>query len=336
MSNTLFAISLALVVPACVTDPELDTDEVALSTPIVIASGQDTPLGVIVDSTTAYWVNATNLGEGPTDLVSTKKSGGATVEVLVSAIASAGAPSQDALKLYWPAGATTPHEGGLFSRAKAGGAVTTLVPDLRVFSAAPSGSWVYFVSPDDGGFVGRVAKSGGPVTVLANDVGPGLDNIPVIGFAGDRVVFTQSTFGVECDGRVRSVPKTGGTVATHAADLCNLFHLRTDDDAAYWTETDSTAGTGRLRKLELTDGAMPVDLDTVDGQAMFVATDAFAVYYTAALPDGTSAIRRVGKHGHAGATIATDPGLAFSLAIDGAHAYWTSPFTGEVKRVRRW
>jgi hypothetical protein len=336
MFKTLHLTSLALALPACLeVSDDVATDEAALAIPTVIASGQDTPLGVIADATTAYWVNAINFTADPYDIAATAKAGGQPVRVLESAIPNVGQLSQDESRLFWPVGAAEPNVGGLFSRPKASGPVTTLVANLRVFHAVPSGTVIYFISPDDGGFIGRVSKSGGPVTKLATNLGDGLDNIPILAVTRDRIVFTQSTFGVDCDGRVRSLPKSGGPVTTHASDICHLFYLGADTLFAFWTESNAETGVGRLMRLWLGGPAAPIELDTVAGQATFLATDLIAVYYQAALDDGTTALRRVTKFGDTAATIATDDTLAFSLALDDAFAYWTSPFTGDVKRVRR-
>lgn len=326
------------------TDAAPDTDELGAleqqaQIPTIIASGEDFPVGVIADATRAYWFNAPNFATEPADLRSVAKTGGGTPITLVEDVVDAGVIRQDDTRLYWPMGAVTPFVGGIQSRAKIGGPVTTLLKSLRVFHIIVVGSSIYFVSPDEGGFLGRIPKTGGAVTKIATDLGPGLDNIPMMGLAGDYIAWTQSTFDAECDGRVRIVLKNGGPVTDVATGLCSLFGFDTDATSVYWTDFDPALAIGRLMRLKINPPISlgPVLLDKVDGQAKFIASqpsDPSFVYYSAN-DGGVDQIRKIPKLFGPRTVLAEDPEITFFVSIDATHVYWTTPLTGEVKRVPR-
>jgi hypothetical protein len=327
---------LATTVTACAVDAgELATTEQAVvQTPEVLATGQDLPLSVVVGATKVYWVNAPNFGEDPASILSTPKAGGAGGIVVESDIPNMGTLRLDSERLYWPMGAVEPGVGGVQSRRKGHGPVTDLVQNRRVFHIALAGDYIYLATPDDGGQIQRIAKTGGALTTLAKDVGPGLDNIPFIAVSGDRVVFSQSTFDDECDGRVRSVPVTGGPITTLDSGICNLFALVADGRSVYWAEYDSEINTGRVMRVKLDAGGGPTVLDTVAAQPMFLARDGHHVYYTTW--DGANGeVRRVAKRSGASEALATEQLLPFSIDVDPTHVYWTTLFDGEVKRVAK-
>jgi hypothetical protein len=324
--------SLASCLTAAEDDALLSEDTAAIVVPpTLIASGQGEPVGVRVDAATAYWINSHVFAGGPSDIVFARKSGGGSVAVLQDKVPDMGFMELDSARVYWPQGAVEPGVGGIRSKPKAGGAVVDIVRNRRVFALALSGDHIYFASPDNGGQILRVAKTGGSITRLAT-VGPGLDNTPFISVVGDKVFFTQSTFEVECDGLVRFVPKTGGAVTTIAKDVCQLRGMAADSTAVYWAEFDGEAEVGRIMKQKAPFTGTPVVLDTLTLPPFFLALDLASVFYTAGAAT-PGVVARVAKSGGARRTLAVDQQFPSSITLDSAHVYWTTLLDGEVKRV---
>jgi hypothetical protein len=317
-------------------DEPASTDESAIVTPpTVIATGQTAPLSVVVDAHTAYWVDAIGFGEEPGNIMSAPKAGGGPVQLFEEQIPDLGFLMVDATRIYWGMGATVPGVGGIQAKAKWGGATVDIVTGLRVFATALSDRDIFFASPDDGGKILRVKKTGGPITTLASNVGPGLANVPMIALANHNVFFSQSSFGVECDGMVRFVPRTGGQITDVATEICHLIGLAADPTAVYWSEFDSATQTGRIMKMNAPYTGTPTVLDAVAIQPNLIAIDDAWVYYAATDEEGGGLIARVAKNGEQRQLLAEGQQLPLSVAVDRRHVYWTTVLDGEVKRVAK-
>jgi hypothetical protein len=326
--------TLSSCLTAAEDDESVTADTAAVIVPpTVIASGQSAPLGVQVDATTAFWINSHLFTGDPADIVSTPKAGGGPVTLVEDKIPDLGLFELDADRIYWPQGGVDPGVGGIRSKPKTGGAPVTVVANRRVFALALSGPHIYFASPDGGGKILRVAKTGGAITTLASGVGPGLDNIPLVAVTSDKVFFTQATFGVECDGMVRFVPKTGGAIKNVAKDVCNLIGLAADATAVYWTEFDSAAQVGRVMKQNAPFTGQPIVLDTVAIQPFFLELSDTSVYYTAGTIGDAGVLAKLPKTGGTRQTLAVDQQFPTTPSLDGTHVYWTTVLDGEVKRV---
>lgn len=331
---SIIACSLA----GCLDAPDAETSTqtaAVLATPTVIASGQDSPIDVVADGGTAYWINANAFGELPGDIVSAPSAGGGAVAVLEPALTDVGHLAIDDARLYWMQGATTPGVGGIRSKPRAGGAAADVVTGQRVFAMALSEHSIYFASPDQGGRLQRVAKSGGAITTLASNLGDGLDNVPVIALSNDKVFFTQSTFGVACDGQVRSVSKWGGPVTTLASNVCNLLGLAADDAAVYWSEWDNTTHVGRIMRLTAPYTGAPTALDTLTIKPGLLALDRGSLYYTAGSFADAGIVAKVPSCGGPREVLAVDQLVPLAPSVDRRHVYWTTLLDGEVKRAPR-
>lgn len=317
-------------------DAPTSVDESAVCTPpTVIATGQTAPLSVVVDDHAAYWVNAIGFGEEPGNIMAAPKAGGGPVQLFEEQVPDIGFLMVDATRLYWGMGAAEPGVGGIQAKPKAGGAPVDIVTGLRVFAAALSDRDIFFASPDDGGKLLRVRKTGGSITTLASQVGPGLDNVPMIALTNHKVFFTQASFEEECDGMVRFVPRTGGSLTTVATGICNLIGLAADATAVYWSEFDSATQTGRIMKLSAPYTGASTVLDTVALQPNLIASDDAWLYYAATDEEGAGSITRVAKSGSQRQVLAEEQQLPLSVAVDRAHVYWTTVLDGEVKRAAK-
>lgn len=332
------AFMLAGVLGGCAADadqPELATAEQAISaTPEVIADEQLLPIGVTVSGNTAFWVSAPLDSTGPSTIFATAKDGSEPVSIFEADVIDIGILGADANRLYWPMGSINEGVGGIQSKAKSGGPVTDLVSNRRVFAITLDSNNIYGASPDNNGQLIRVNKSGGPVTVLASNLGAGFDNIPVLGTNDNRLVFTQSTFETECDGRVGSIAKTGGAVTTVASGICNLIMIAVDGQTVYWTDYNSETNTGRVLRKRLNSTAAPVVIDTIAARPLFLKQDPFFLYYVSS-DNGVDSIHRLPKLFSGRTTLVTDQEFVSWLDVDQGHVYWTTILDGSVKRAAK-
>jgi hypothetical protein len=324
---------------SCVTateDEPLLAEEVSAVTvpPQLIATGQNAPVAVQVDSRNAYWVNSRVFEGEPGDIRSAPKVGGGPVRDFEEKILDIGFIALDEKRVYWTQGGADPGIGGIRSKSKLGGEPVDLVTNRRVFAMALADTQIYFASPDNGGQILRVADSGGVVSVLASNVEPGLDNTPLVAIGGDKVFFTQSEFEVDCQGLVRYVPRNGGTVKNVAKEICGLLGLAADATAVYWAEFDSEAGVGRIMKQNAPFTGTPIVLDQLTIRPTFLAVDGGALYYAAGGPGDSGIIVRIPKAGIGlRRVLAVDQQLPVSPTVDGTHVYWATLLDGEVKRA---
>lgn len=331
----LLCLTASCLAPGAGDEPT-SMDEAAIVTPpTVIATEQTVPLSVVVDASTAYWINAIGFGEEPGNIMAAPKAGGGPVQLFQEQVPDIGLLMLDATRIYWSMGATEPGVGGIQAKAKTGGAPVDIVTGLRVFAAALSDRDIFFASPDDGGKILRVKKTGGPITTLASNVGPGLANVPMIALTNYKVFFSQSTFDVECDGKVSFIPRTGGPITDVATNICHLIGLAADTTAVYWSEFDSATQTGRIMKLNAPYTGTPTALEAVAVQPSLIAIDDAWVYYAATDEEGTGRIARVAKNGKQRHVLADEQLFPASVAVDRQHVYWSTLLDGEVKRVAK-
>ncbi len=316
--------------------PEADDDAAlaALPAPTVLASGQEFPVELSVDAGAAYWVSATDFGLGPSAIRSTPKAGGGPVTDVLAGVPEVSALDVAGGRVFVGVGAAEPGVGGVQSAPAAGGPVADLLGGTRAFQVAIEGSTLYVASPDAGGRLLTLPASGGPAATLA-EVGPGLDNTPALALGGDKVFFTQSTFEVDCDGKVSFVPKAGGAPVAIAAGICGLLGMEADAHAVYWAQWDAATGVGKIVKKAAPFGAgTPVTLAELHARPTFLALDPLDVYYVTGVPGEDGRVRRVSKFGGRRRTLAAGQEFPTSVAVDKHHVYWTT-FDGGVKRVAK-
>lgn len=191
-------------------------------------------------------------------------------------------------------------------------------------------SFAYF--GDDEGGLFRVPKAGGQVTRLAQ-----LNDESIVGLIlldGDTIYFT-ATDDLGLDGRIYSLPKSGGSPAIVVNGVVTPYDMVFDATHLYWTSFGTPTEDGDVQadgKVERAakNGSGRLALASNLSAPTTLAVDATDVYFTEsgiALGNTTSGVRIVAKGGGAVRSLAgAVPAVA--LTIDAANVYF-STFDGD-------
>jgi hypothetical protein len=227
-----------------------------------IASGQDSPTQIVVDSTNVYWVTGSAC-------MSTPVSGGPVTAAVTMPNGYNFGIATDGTSLYWAGQAISgPDPAGVIVRLPPGGSASTLASaqfqprDVLVDSAR-----VYWADLNNYGVtsVMSTALVGGTVATLVPAGSPG----PVYPLA----IVGATLYGV--GDSVTSVPLAGGTVTTLAANQLSET-IAVDADNVYWV-SDSV-----IKCVPLTGGRVVTLAPAPDGpgnQSAMIAVDATSVYW---------------------------------------------------------
>ena len=166
--------------------------------------------------------------------------------------------------------------------------------------------------------VKRAPRAGGEPTVLWT--GHGMDSLGEIVVANGVVYFTE-------DGRVLSVPATGGT-ATELARASRDFpsYLAVDGEYVYWAgENENEANyLSYIRRVKTTGGRYETVYTGYYGVSSFAVKDG-AVYFAGSdatiLMNPPHRLMKVLGSGGSPTQLLETPGVIRSLAVDGEHAF---------------
>lgn len=195
------------------------------------------------------------------------------------------------------------------------------------FALTASGDALFWID-GDGKQLLRVAKTGGPITVLAT----GADTQSPFSIAADA---TDVYWLDAADATVRRTPRAGGPsqILATAQPSQGLAGVALDGGAVYFTSYDDH-GRGVIRRVSRWGGPVQTLATAVNPTA--IAVDAWFVYVAdASVLGGNNTIVRVPKLGGATITIAIGED-ALGLVADGSNLYWKRFWTGDVRRGSKW
>lgn len=263
-------------------------------TPLVLATDSSRVVGIAVDATNVYWLDA----EG--NVMKVSKCGGTATTLANAGSArggSVGAFTTDATSAYWVAGANE-----LFAAPLSGGTPVTLAPNMDTLGLTVKGANLYSVSHS---FVVTLSVHGGTPSKLAESAtyAPGLPA------ADDANVYWVGE-------GIFTAPRTGGTSTTLATARDVATGLALDDANVYWCDSSNPdAPIMRTPKA----GGRSVALATHQSGATGFATYGQDVYWT--IDEAAGAVVKVAADGGPVTTLAsaTSPG---AIAVDDTGVYW--------------
>jgi hypothetical protein len=252
---------------------------------LLLASGQNSPAALAVDSTSVYWLNGGTYADG--NLMKVAKNGGPLV-TLATAQPFPGAISLDATSVYWTI--NTGESGALLKMPKEGGTPTTLVSGLnQAGGVVVSSGDVYFTAPA----LMKVAVDGWAATTLSST-----DDADGLAVNGSGVYWTTSY-----DGTVLEMGVNGGAPTTLASGQ-HAFSIVLDSAHLYWLTGTNDAGTVMSAPLS---GAPAITLATGPLGTFGLSVGTTALYWQTYGGTGNNTLMKVPLDG--GATTALASGL---------------------------
>ncbi len=301
------------------------------ATPVVVATNQENPARLAVDTNNLYF---TNPGHGGGTVVKVALAGGTPV-VLASGQNDPQWIAVDQQSVYWIDDVVG---GSVMKVGIDGGAATTLAPGLRGPEGIALDAQNVYWCVDLDNTVMRVSKGGGTPAVLTTI--PAADN-----FGGGIAVDSTSVYFTTSSSLVGSVMKLGlgldpGAPVPLASGQSDPTELVVDATSIYWINQGSVADNfndGSVMKVAIAGGA-PVVLASSQRLPFGIAVDGTHVYWTIPgsaagnFADGT--VMTVPLAGGVPSVLAQggDPN---DIVVDSTTAYWVDNFGSEVMRVAK-
>ncbi len=230
--------------------------------PAILASGQLSPDGIVVDSVNAYWIAGGNLWRVTT--------GGGTGQML-----DTGGESPAALVLAYPYLFIAFSDSSVAEAPSGGGPLTPIVPpgSSPLYGSGPfavDGTSVY---GSDGRTIGKTPIAGGTTITLAS----GQNGVARLAVDAVSIYWTATN-----DGTVMKAPLDGSGPPVALAVLQNYpTGIAVDSTSVYWTNHAGAAScaAGAVMKVAI-GGGTPVALATGQVAADGIAVDDANVYWT--------------------------------------------------------
>ncbi len=292
---------------------------VAGSCPVVLASGQDGPMGIEVDSSEIYW---TVYGKV---LILSKYGGSSTVIVsgqnyptdIVMHHTWDPAGSVTSSTLFWtddPAGTIMKQPAGFASSIVASG-------QTHPSRIAVDETNVYWTDASSSGAVMKMPLAGGDPVVLASGQNTPLGIIVLF----EELYWTNSN----ASGMVMRMPTDGSSPpAILASGQDGPWGIATDGSYIYWT---NDLGGTVMKSSFFANDSVPTVVASGQDHPRGIVADGTDVYWTNCNANGT--VMKVHGVGGTPTTLVSGQNGPLGIHLDSTSVYWTNYYGGTVMKV---
>ncbi|HET6282530.1 MAG TPA: hypothetical protein VFH73_16315 [Polyangia bacterium] len=290
--------------------------EVGTNPPVILATSQQEPWAVAVDSTTVYWTNVTSRNPSSGTLVKVVKDKSSGTATLASG-QIVGTVALDETHVYWTGRMGS--DGRVLRMPKDG----TSVEYLAMNQSDPVGlaidaTTVYWTDSIKGMVLKRAKNDPAAMSVVVASA----QQRPWLLALGATDVYWTNRSGQA----VMRAAKDGSTPPQLVAPaLGDVFGIAVDDTWIFWRDAGA-ANQGRVMRAAL-DGSHIQQLATTTGEGpRFLAIDQSNVYWTSGT-DTEGSIMTGMKEGGGIIALATGQAGPRGIAVDDTDVYWSN-FSG--------
>jgi hypothetical protein len=294
--------------------------------PIILATGQSFPVGLVVDEGRVYWSNFAGGTIGAGSVRSVAKEGGVVSLVATELTGPTYLAASDE-SLFW----TTGGAGTVQTTPKSGGNIVNLATGISApFGIAFAGGTVYFGGTS---VLYAVSPAGGPVTTLAS----GQSTVLGLGVDGEWLYWANGAFGNPNSTVMRVRINGSAAPEVFAANQTRPTAIAFDDTHVYWTAWVGN-GADAIRRCPKS-GCVGDPQTVVSGlqlsggsNATCITVDETHLYWTS---QATSSVHRIPKGGGTPVLLATGQPAANCIQQDATAVYWTNFSGSTVMRLAK-
>jgi hypothetical protein len=288
-----------------------------------LASGQNNPFGIAVNSSYVAWTTCdgclSNLN-GMGSIMAVAPSGGTPV-ALVSGTDNGAFLAIDSTDAYW----FGPDDGTIKKVPLAGGSAVAVLSNLSndPIEIAVDATNIYWTN---GGSIHDVPLGGGMNKTLATD------STLTDQYQTQCLAVSSAGIFATTANSILMFPLAGGAATTLASGQMPLA-ITADATSVYWTNAPGGAQpTGSVMSVSATGGT-PVTLATLAALAVpaAITVDATNVYWVEAL----GSVKKVPLAGGTPVTLAAAPNNPGGIAVDATSVYWTDSAGGTVLKTAK-
>jgi hypothetical protein len=320
---------------------------------VTLASGQNHPFSLVVESGFAYWATDDEKSgdeeSGTVHRVPT--SGGLPITVASHEAGLISFNHEIAVNAgfaYWIRTEELPTKHGDFRKVivaapVSGGQPRTLATTSCSYRVTVDANGIFCMDDGDVNVVRLVPLSGGPEKALTSERSTSLGGGCCVLVDAQHLYWSSRSAVAEMGGsRIMSAPRKGGTptaLASFPASEAGGYHMPAvvDDGFIYVIsqEHEGNGEPGNISLLPKTGGSLRILATVKRPQA--IALDKDSVYFVAG--DGAGVVGRISKATGGASIIATGQDDPRSVAVDDTYVYWANfgrgNSTGSIKKAKK-
>lgn len=298
--------------------------EVSSNPPVVLATSQQEPWAIAVDSTNVYWTNLTSRNPSNGTLVKVLKDKSSGTSTVASG-QEVGTVALDETHIYWTGRIGS--DGRLLRVPKAGGPTEYLaINQADPIGIAIDTTSVYWTDAGRGNVLKRSKTDpAAPAVTIAS-----AQQRPWLLALGANFIYWTNRAGEA----VMRAPKDGsGTPQMVAQAIGDVFGIAVDDSWVFWRDA-GTDKQGRLMRASLDGSHVQLMAATTGEGPRFLAIDETNVYWTSGSNTEGSIVTGLKEGGGIVELAIRQPGPR-GIAVDDTDVYWSNFSGATIMRVSK-